>query len=34
MGDYPVVADLVLRARDGDKQAWDALVERYAALIW
>ena len=25
---------LVLRARDGDKQAWDALVERYAPLIW
>jgi RNA polymerase sigma factor (sigma-70 family) len=25
---------LVLRARNGDKQAWDALVERYAPLIW
>jgi RNA polymerase sigma factor (sigma-70 family) len=25
---------LVARARAGDKQAWDALVERYAALIW
>jgi RNA polymerase sigma factor (sigma-70 family) len=24
----------VTRARDGDKQAWDALVERYAPLIW
>src|SRR6185312_4538 len=22
------------RARNGDKQAWDALVERYAPLIW
>jgi RNA polymerase sigma factor (sigma-70 family) len=30
----PVVADLVARARDGDEQAWDALVERYAPLIW
>ena len=27
-------ADLVARARAGDKQAWDALVERYAPLIW
>lgn len=26
--------DLVIRARNGDKQAWDALVERYAPLIW
>ena len=25
----PVVTDLVTRARNGDKQAWDALVERY-----
>ena len=30
----PVVADLVARARDGDERAWDALVERYAPLIW
>jgi RNA polymerase sigma factor (sigma-70 family) len=30
----PVIADLVTRARNGDKQAWDALVERYAPLIW
>jgi RNA polymerase sigma factor (sigma-70 family) len=29
-----VVTDLVTRARDGDRQAWDALVERYAPLIW
>jgi RNA polymerase sigma factor (sigma-70 family) len=28
------VSDLVVRARNGDKQAWDALVERYAPLIW
>lgn len=30
----PVVVDLVTRARNGDRQAWDALVERYAPLIW
>lgn len=30
----PSVNDLVRRARNGDKQAWDALVERYAPLIW
>jgi RNA polymerase sigma factor (sigma-70 family) len=30
----PSVSDLVGRARSGDKQAWDALVERYAPLIW
>ena len=28
------VTDLVARAKDGDRQAWDALVERYAPLIW
>jgi RNA polymerase sigma factor (sigma-70 family) len=27
-------SDLVTRARKGDKQAWNALVERYAPLIW
>ena len=27
-------ADLVLRARKGDSDAWDALVERFAPLIW
>lgn len=32
-GDLLVTA-LVTRARNGDKQAWDALVERYAPLIW
>ena len=25
---------LVTRARTGDKQAWDELVDRYAPLIW
>ncbi len=28
------VTDLVTRAGSGDKQAWDALVERYTPLIW
>jgi RNA polymerase sigma factor (sigma-70 family) len=32
--DDPVVTDLVARARSGDKQAWDALVDRYSPLIW
>jgi RNA polymerase sigma factor (sigma-70 family) len=34
MRNDPVVTDLVTRVRNGDKQAWDALVERYAPLIW
>ena len=34
MCDDPTVADLVASARNGDKQAWDGLVERYAPLIW
>ena len=34
MRDDPSVTDLVTRARKGDKQAWDGLVERYAPLIW
>ncbi len=29
-----LVIHLVTRARGGDKRAWDALVERYAPLIW
>jgi RNA polymerase sigma factor (sigma-70 family) len=28
------VTDLVMRARDGDQQAWDVIVERYAPLVW
>jgi RNA polymerase sigma factor (sigma-70 family) len=28
------VSELVARARGGDSEAWDALVERYAPLIW
>ena len=34
MRDDPCVVDLVTRARDGDQQAWDVLVERYVPLIW
>jgi len=34
MSEDPPVADLGTRARNGDKQAWDALVERYAPLVW
>ena len=29
-----LVTALVTRARTGDKRAWDALVERYAPMIW
>ena len=32
--DHSAVADLVAGARNGDRQAWDALVERYASLVW
>jgi RNA polymerase sigma factor (sigma-70 family) len=34
MRDDRSATDLVRRARGGDKQAWDLLVERYAPLIW
>ena len=34
MRDDSPTADLVLRARKGDADAWDALVERFAPLIW
>jgi len=34
MRDDPVVTGLVTSARNGDKQAWEALVDRYAPLIW
>jgi RNA polymerase sigma factor (sigma-70 family) len=30
----PPTADLVTRARKGDSDAWNALVERFAPLIW
>lgn len=30
----PTVGHLVTRARTGDQQAWNALVERYAPLVW
>ena len=32
--DNPVITDLVTRAAQGDKHAWDALVERFIPLIW
>lgn len=33
--DEPVsVTALVLRARDGDQSAWNALVDRYTGLLW
>ncbi len=32
--DDPVITGLVTRARKGEQQAWDALAERYAPLIW
>ncbi len=34
MHDDLPVTDLATRARNGSKQAWDALVDRYAPLIW
>jgi RNA polymerase sigma factor (sigma-70 family) len=34
MRDDPSVVSLVNRARAGDKNAWDEIVERYAPLVW
>ena len=34
MSDDPPANALMTRAANGDKQAWEALVERYAPLIW
>jgi RNA polymerase sigma factor (sigma-70 family) len=34
MNDRPPVSAMVTRAANGDQRAWDALVERYAPLIW
>ncbi len=34
MRDDSSAAALVTRARNGEKQAWDELIERYAPLIW
>ena len=34
MRDYLLATDLVARAGNGEKQAFDALVERYSPLIW
>ena len=32
--DNPSVAELVSQARNGDKHAWNALIELYAPLVW
>jgi RNA polymerase sigma factor (sigma-70 family) len=32
--DDPTAVALVLAARDGDQEAWDQIVERYAPLVW
>jgi RNA polymerase sigma factor (sigma-70 family) len=34
MRDDLPATDLVMRAKNGEKQAWDELVERHAPLIW
>lgn len=34
MRDGPPATDLVMRIAGGDQQAWNALVERYARLVW
>jgi RNA polymerase sigma factor (sigma-70 family) len=34
MRDDSSTADLVTRAKNGDSEAWDALVEEFAPLIW
>lgn len=34
MRDDPSVSGLVMRARIGDQDAWNQLVERYAPLLW
>jgi RNA polymerase sigma factor (sigma-70 family) len=34
MRNDPTVVALVLRARAGDKAAWDDIVDRYAPLVW
>ena len=34
MAEYSPVTDMVIRAKSGDKQAWNEIVERYAPLIW
>lgn len=34
MPDDPGVSALVKRARDGDQAAWNALVDRFAPLVW
>lgn len=30
----PPIAELLARAREGDQAAWNAIVDRYASIIW
>jgi RNA polymerase sigma factor (sigma-70 family) len=34
MSDEPLLSSLVIRARNGDKRAWDMLVEWCAPVVW
>jgi RNA polymerase sigma factor (sigma-70 family) len=34
MRNDPQVIDLVIRARNGDRSAWEALIDRYSPLTW
>jgi RNA polymerase sigma factor (sigma-70 family) len=34
MRDDPAVIILVTRAQDGDQEAWDEIIERFAPLVW
>lgn len=34
MSDNATVAELVARAREGDQEAWNHIVERFAPLVW
>ena len=34
VNDNPQVVSLVIGARKGDQQAWNAIVERYSPLVW
>jgi RNA polymerase sigma factor (sigma-70 family) len=34
MPDEPLLSNLATRARNGDKRAWDMLVERCAPIVW
>jgi len=34
MSEDTALAEMLTRARDGDQQAWNELVDRYAPLVW